>query len=383
MEKAEILKNYYNTDIDPTVDSLNNVITLCENFQTGGGDKLLYAIEMRNWKLVQINTLIEYITKARQRMERELMRLKNYKYEFNSSFATDHNDYYNTVAAILKHMRSHTAAYKEILKKTCTTKHPDKKTCQRFNIKQKSIHKESVLAHGTYEKSIFNINDPSIPEEVRTLFSELQAFFNNEKECFNICKEIITQENTIKSDPKMSNYLLNKYRDDARKRLKSTIRLISDDVVEMLQDINPAYKLYKNSSSEELFAQKEFHKHNTDEMDHFCIIEMASAKQKFNLETDEIKNWGTDATKISKIRNVVAHFDELLPSDFSHKDMGKYIYFFCKWALPTNIKQAHAYFLKHYHGKHKPSQYAAVNAHAKEWHKDNEFERSIAAINEK
>ena len=198
----------------------------------------------------------------------------------------------------------------------------------------------------------------------------------NEKECFNICKEIITQENTIKSDPKMSNYLLNKYRDDARKRLKSTIRLISDDVVEMLQDINPAYKLYKNSSSEELFAQKEFHKHNTDEMDHFCIIEMASAKQKFNLETDEIKNWGTDAAKISKIRNVVAHFDELLPSNFSHKDMGKYIYFFCKWALPTNIKQAHAYFLKHYHGKHKPSQYAAVNAHSKEWCKDNEFERS-------
>ena len=31
MEKAEILKNYYKTDIDPTVDSLNNVITLCEN----------------------------------------------------------------------------------------------------------------------------------------------------------------------------------------------------------------------------------------------------------------------------------------------------------------------------------------------------------------
>ena len=39
----------------------------------------------------------------------------------------------------------------------------------------------------------------------------------------------------------------------------------------------------------------------------------------------------------------------------------------------TNIKQAHAYFLKHYHGKHKPSQYAAVNTHTKEWCKDNEF----------
>lgn len=379
MEKAEILKSYYYTDIDPTVDSLNNVITLCESFQTCGGDKLLYAIEMRNWKLVQINALIEYITNARQRMERELMRLKSYKDEFNASFATDHNDYYNTVAAILKHMRSHTAAYKEILKKTCTTKHPDKKTCQRFNIKQKSIHKESVLSHGIYEKSIFDINDPSIPEEVRTLFRELQAFFNNEKECFKICKEIITQENTIKSDPKMSNLLLNKYRDDARKRLRSAIHFINIEAVKLLQEINPAYRLYVNSSSEEHFAQKEFHKHNIEEMDHFCIIEMASAQKKYNLDPDEIKNWGTDATFIAKVRNVVAHFDELLPSDFSHKDMGKYIYFFCKWALPTNIKQAHAYFLKHYHGKHKPSQYAAVNAHSKEWHKNNEFERSIAA----
>jgi hypothetical protein len=41
----------------------------------------------------------------------------------------------------------------------------------------------------------------------------------------------------------------------------------------------------------------------------------------------------------------------------------------------NNIKQAHAYFLKHYHGKHKPSQYTTVNAHSKEWCKDNEFER--------
>lgn len=376
MEKTEIQKNYYYTDIDPTVDSLDNVITLCEQFQTCGGDKLLYAIEMRNWKLVQINTLIEYITKARQRMERELMRLKNYKYEFNSSFATDHNDYYNTVANILNHMRSHTSAYKEILKRTCTTKHPNKKTCQRFNIKQKSIHKESVLSHGAYEKNLFDINDPSVPEEVRTLFHELQAFFNNEKECFEICKEIITQESTIKSDPKMSNLLLNKYRDDARKRLKSALHFINIEAIELLQEINPAYKLYINSSSEERFAQEEFHKHNIEEMDHFCIIEMASAKQKFNLAPDEIKNWGTDATFISKVRNVVAHFDELLPPDFSHKDMGKYMYFFCKWALPTNIKQAHAYFLKHYHGKHKPSQYAAVNAHSKEWSKDNEFARS-------
>ncbi len=38
------------------------------------------------------------------------------------------------------------------------------------------------------------------------------------------------------------------------------------------------------------------------------------------------------------------------------------------------------YFLKHYHGKHKPSQYAAVNAHAKKWCKNIEFERSIAAL---
>ena len=37
MEKAEILKNYYKTDIDPTVDSLNNVITLCENLSNWRG----------------------------------------------------------------------------------------------------------------------------------------------------------------------------------------------------------------------------------------------------------------------------------------------------------------------------------------------------------
>lgn len=365
--KEELTRAYYYTDIEPTLDNLHEIIRICETFSNEGGDRLMCAMSMRKWDIDEIERLTVYIVQSRQKMETELTRLRKYKEDFNDMFATDHNNYYNSVADLLSHIRSHTSPLKNILKKTCDRKHPNKKDCQRYKIKPKQVRKESVFATGTYQKPIFSINDPSTPPQVSGLFNELKMFFDDEKECMRICVDVLNEEAEIRKDPVMSKYVLDKYRRKAFEKLRGQIMLISDDTISLLKEITPAYRCFMNYATDEAFAQEEFHKHNVTDMDHFCLIELAVAKQKNRLDNDELANWGDNPTWVKKIKYVIKHFDELLPKYFTHKMMGRFQYYFCKWALPGNISNATKYFNKHYEGKYKVSKYGAVNSHGKEY----------------
>ena len=365
VNKDEIKQAYYFTDIEPTLENLHEIIGICETFTKEGGDRLMCAMDMRKWDLDEIERLTVYIVQSRQKMETELNRLRKYQEEFNDMFATDHNNYYNSVAELLSHIRSHTAPLKTLLKRTCDHKHPNKRDSQHYKIKPKSVRKESVLASKSYQKPIFSIDDPSTPSQVSGLFRELNKFFADEKECMGICVKVLNEEAEIRKDPIKSKYVLDKYRRKAFEKLRSLIMLISDDMISTLKEITPAYQCFKNFATDEAFAQEEFHRHNVTDMDHFCLIELAVAKQKNQLENDELANWGDNPSWVKRIRYVVMHFDNLLPSNFTHKMMGKYQYYFCKWALPGNISNATKYFIKHYSGKWKVSKYAAVNSHGK------------------
>ena len=365
--KEELTRAYYYTDIEPTLDNLHEIIRICETFSNEGGDRLMCAMSMRKWDIDEIERLTVYIVQSRQKMETELTRLRKYKEDFNDMFATDHNNYYNSVADLLSHIRSHTSPLKNILKKTCDRRHPNKRECQRYKIKPKQVRKESVFASGIYQKPIFSINDPSIPPQVSGLFNELKMFFDDEKECMRICVDVLNEEAEIRKDPVMSKYVLDKYRRKAFEKLRGQIMLISDDTISLLKEITPAYRCFMNYATDEAFAQEEFHKHNVTDMDHFCLIELAVAKQKNRLDNDELANWGDNPTWVKKIKYVIKHFDELLPKYFTHKMMGRFQYYFCKWALPGNISNATKYFNKHYKGKYKVSKYGAVNSHGKEY----------------
>ena len=383
-KKEEIRQAYYYTDIEPTLENLHDIIRICEIFIKEGGDRLMCAMDMRKWDLDEIERLAVYIVQSRQKMETELIRLKKYKDDFNDMFATDHNNYYNSVATLLSHIRSHTSPLKNLLKKTCSRRHPNQKACQLYNIKPKSVSKESVLAAGTYQKPLFNIEDPTTPAQVSGLFRELKKFFADEKECMEICVKVLNDEAEIRKDPVKSKYVLDKYRRKAFEKLRGQIMLISDDMISTLKEITPAYQRFKSFATDEAFAQEEFHKHNITDMDHFCLIELAVAKHKNKLENDELANWGDNPAWVKRIKYVIKHFDELLPGNFSHKMMGKFQYYFCKWALPGNISNATKYFIKHYKGKWKVSKYAAVNSHGKDYDHNSaeviEFQSAIDTL---
>lgn len=368
LNKEEVKQSYYYTDIEPTLDRLNTILDIAKNFEKEGASRLMCALSMKHMDIPEIERLGVYIAQAREKMEKELGRVRKYEKDFNAEFATDHNGYYNSVEEILKHIRSHMSPLKTILRKFCYRKQPSKSDMDFYHIPRQSVFDKSILSSGAFQPDLFDISE--YPVEVQGLFSEMQKFFKAEVECMDICTGILEEELRIMKDPVQSKYLLDKYRRKAFEKLKNQIMLISDDVIENLKTLNPAYQRFSDYASEEGFAQGEFHKHNTADMDHFCLIEIATKNK--DITNEEKSLWGDNPSLVKKIRYVIMHFDELLPKDFKHKMMGYYEYIFCQWALPGNIKRATGYFIKHYNGVHKTSKYAAVNKQSVHYYKDSD-----------
>lgn len=338
--KKKCLTAYYNTDIEPTLQRLHQVKDIVSNFEVEGANRLMSALKMKHMDLEEIERLTEYISQARDKMSKELDCLHRYEKDFNKDFATDHNDYYNSVSEILRHMRSHMSPLKTILKKFCPRQHPTTSECAAYDIPQKSVFEESTLSKGIYEGNLFDLS--TYPPIVQGLFNELIGFFKAEEECMNLCTEILQEEMDIRKDPIRSKCSLDTYRRKAYKRLRNQIFLLNAETINSLKEITPAYQRYLTYASDEGFAQGEFHKHNHADMEHFCIIESLTETAEITIEEKAL--WGNNPKTIKKIKYVISHFDELLPPDFRQKNMGLYEYIFCKWALQNNVKKGFRIF---------------------------------------
>lgn len=367
MQNLEFIKkSYYYKDFDPTLDNLNKVMKIIENYGDHGAQRLMYALQMNHIDIEEIDRLSIYIVDARERLEKELKRVKQFEKTFNQEFATDHNGYYNAVAELLRKMRSHMSVLKMVLSKTCPRKHPNKNVCHKYNIPSKSIYDKSMLAITDYQEDAFGLS--SYPDEVNGLHTELLKLFNAEKECFAICHSIIMEEEAIKKDPKRAKYLLDKYRMKTYQHFKNIVMLITDEYIEELKTITPAYISYQKSSSEENFAANDFHEHNNADMEHFCLIELMEKDKDFTNEDYAL--FGKAPETIKKVKKAIAFFDDCLPDDFTKKKLGEYQYMFCIWAMPDNIKGMNNYLIKHYSGKYKLTKYGGVSKHSSKYNKN-------------
>ena len=113
-QKEEILRSYYYTDVEPTLDRLIEVKDIVTSFEKEGANRLQYALNMKHINEEEVERFSSYISNARIKMEKELDRLRDFEEHFNEDFATDHNDYYNSVEGILRHIRSHMSPLKTV-----------------------------------------------------------------------------------------------------------------------------------------------------------------------------------------------------------------------------------------------------------------------------
>ena len=123
----------------------------------------------------------------------------------------------------------------------------------------------------------------------------------------------VGDQEEIRKDPHWAKCLLDKYRNKAYKRLRSSIMLVSKEAIETLKTITPSYLSYQQASSEENFAANDFHEHNVIDMDHFCLIELMEKDNEFTDE--EYALFGKAPETIRKVKKAIACFDDcLIPS---------------------------------------------------------------------
>lgn len=381
MDKNEIQNRYYTTDIDASVDGLINLQNIATNFANRGEDILPIALTECGLDIDEVIKQTKYVSNARNKIEEELLKMQRLRKTFNKTYATGHNNYFSSAAHLIDKIRKHTATYKSVLKTFCSKKHPMLKECRKHHITVKSVWDESLLRGDLYARPLFGLD--SYPYEVQTLYNELVKFFLCQSQCMQICIEILNEEAEIKKDPEKCKYLLDKYTRKALKKMKTTIYLFfSEATAENLKEVNLAYKALLNYSSELDFAQGEFHKHNEDDMDHYCIIKHYEKISKLNITPTESKMWDNDSEKVLKVRCAINSFDDLLPANFNQKKMGEYTYYFAQWANPANIKKAVNYFLDNYKGHYRTVGYSAVISHSSEYDKNSpEVEQFSSAIN--
>lgn len=82
--KEKCRKAYYHTDIEPTLDRLHQVKEIVSNFEIEGADRLMIALKMKHMDFEEIERLAEYISQAREKMDKELVRLHKYEKDFNT-----------------------------------------------------------------------------------------------------------------------------------------------------------------------------------------------------------------------------------------------------------------------------------------------------------
>ena len=79
--QKKCLTAYYKTDIEPTLDRLHQVKDIVSNFELEGANRLMSALKMKHMDLDEIDRLAEYISQAREKMDKELVRLHKYLHD--------------------------------------------------------------------------------------------------------------------------------------------------------------------------------------------------------------------------------------------------------------------------------------------------------------
>lgn len=63
-QKEKCLQAYYHTDIEPTLDRLNQIKDIVSNFEKDGANRLTCALEMKHKDLDEIEKLSEFISSS-------------------------------------------------------------------------------------------------------------------------------------------------------------------------------------------------------------------------------------------------------------------------------------------------------------------------------
>ncbi len=171
-------------------------------------DVFLYALQYKNWDEYEITQMSQELTIYRHRLEIGYNSLVKFSRDFNKQFVTTNNKCFESALKMLRILRSG-------IKET-------KKIYQRFSPRSKreefhyvlgamplSVYDHSYISAKNYQYDFFKFQ--CYPDCVNGLCTEMSKFFALLLTSMQLCKQVMEEEQQIRSDHKYCHFLFQSF----------------------------------------------------------------------------------------------------------------------------------------------------------------------------
>ena len=358
---------YYTAHIYKPEEGIGKIIEAAEKFNM---ERFMYAIGYKNWNKEKIERLGDEVSYYHRKLDAEYKHLVSFAECFNKQFATPNNRCFDTALHLLIKLRSGISETKKIFMRFCPRARYEK-VSQAIAQHKVSAYEYAYISTDSYELPLFTIN--SFPPQVMALYREMENFFITLVKCLQLCQQVIKDERAIKADNKYCAILLEQFKEKIAGQIYDILVAIPRDSEFFSEEKNPAIASRNRYATDEAWASKGFHNHTLADMKFLVMKQMLEQGEDNDLTHEELLLFGNDKELVHKYRNIIQHFDELLPPPYKRKHLSaKTIQMFFQFVkIPYKMeKLAVGYFNRMYseseYTKLYTVDYTSINGYKKE-----------------
>jgi len=358
MNIAKTKSLYYNTKFDKSLPNLEETRRVAKNFASQGEDRFMDYLSIRNINEEKLRKTAWDFINAKAGLDKEFVELTALAENYNKQYETDRVGYVDILSEALNVIAKHIEIGEKLFLDSCSRKHPSNRDCLVHGIEPRPTMSCSILGSGAYNYSIYGIESGLYPKLVEQVYHLINEYFKSLAVCMDLCFKVKQEEIELSNDPDCCLRLLQ----DCKSRLSAISEdldaLLSDEDIEELKKINPAYFDYLKCKTDKEFAQLGLHRYNASTMTHLFAIQRRSPLAELSLEDqNDLEEMTTE--EINRVIFATANFDQIIPKN-SELNSSDILYFYCQLLFKGKIKKGLSYLERHYHGKLKLVSLSAV-----------------------
>lgn len=307
----------------------------------------------------QIVEFTNFIRKSDGLTQLELSRLERLYPGFIEDYATNYNNYIDTVHFLTSKMRSSISRGMKVLEKFCSKKR--KKGDQKS---KRKVISNSTMAGDSVQTHCFGLK--YYIDKTKILYDEIVNYMNDLKKCINLCIAIIEDVEKVRNNPELAAEIYdNSYRNTVKNNRKVIQRLIAMKPEVENDFLKKKEECIQKKNDLNVLKAKLYHTLDMSEWIDACVCEEVMKARSQEITNQERALWGDDIQKVKRVRIIIEHLDELEIEGHKGKIDGMFLYMFYDWCfvLPNRgMDTWYEYFYNSYHGRFTPCKTSAMKA---------------------
>ena len=318
---------YYTSSITDPEHVIEQIIEAASKFDA---DRFLYAMKFKDWDEQKLKLKTEEVAFYREKLEAEFERLADFAKVFNKEFVTENNKCYSSALTMLRKLKSGISETKRIFKDFCPRAHRES-LYHAIGNNPVSAFDYSNLSTNAYQLDLFQFE--GYPDCVNKLYNEMEQFFMVLIRSIQLCKQVLEDEKKIRSDNKYCKALFDEFKENVMGVLSNFFMLFQRDSEYLTEEANPAIASRNRYDNDEAWASEGYHNYTKKEVQHLIVKQVLDEEKGSDLTQVEILLFGSDVQRVHKYRQIIKHFDELIPESYRRQHLpAKYVQMFLRFA---------------------------------------------------